>query len=223
MELTIKITRTKTGLPAIAETGGAIGKTKGFAQIICRDDGSKKVATYIPKPEELDTVGHAVFILQNRDYIIQVERSRSTSYTVTVAQFIGNIGTVDRDGETEEYAVFEVRHVKSGKRWDIIPPESMEAAIDAAVAKSSQENQEAVWYERKQPPAPLPAKPSVPVPPPAKSAPAAFAEEYVPGFVAIKDVRQTAADEISVCLTNGVQLCVYIKACSPGNYKAAGE
>lgn len=217
MELSIKVTRTKTGLPAIAETGGAIGKTKGFAQIICRDDGSKKIATYIPKSEEMNSVGHAVFILQNRDYVIQVERCRTTSYAVTIAQFAGRIGTVDREGETEEYAVFEVRHVKSGKRWNVMPPECLEAAIDAAIAKSSQEDvQEAAWYERKQPPVPMPQSLSAKPP-----APAVFAEEYVPGFVAIKDVRQTAADEISVCLTNGVQLCVYIKACSPGDYKSA--
>jgi len=214
MELTIKVTRTKSGLPAVSETGGAIGKTKGFAQIICRDDGSKKIATYIPKPEEIETIGHAVFVLQNRDYVIQVERSRTSSYKITVAQFTGSIGAADREGESEEYAVFEVRNVRSGKKWDIQPPECFSPAIDAAVAKSSMENiAEAVWFERKQQPVPLPVKSSAP----------AFAQEYVPGFVAIDSVRQTADDEISVCLTNGVQLCVYIKACSPRDYKAAGE
>jgi len=213
MELTIKVTRTKSGLPAVSETGGAIGKTKGFAQIICRDDGSKKIATYIPKPEEIETIGHAVFVLQNRDYVIHVERSRTSSYKITVAQFTGSIGAVDREGENEEYAVFEVRNVKSGKKWDIQPPECLLPAIDAVVAKSSMENTEAMWYERRQQPVPLPVKSPAP----------AFAQEYVPGFVAIQDVKQTADDEISVCLTNGVQLCVYIKACTPKDYKAAGE
>lgn len=215
MDLEIKVTRTKTGLPAIPEVGGAIGKTKGFAQIICRDDGSKKIATYIPKPEEIETIGHAVFVLQKHDYVIQVERSRTTVYKVTIAQFTGDI-------DAEDNAVFAVRHVKQAKRWDVQPPEYLQLAIDAAVVKSSQEDiQEAAWYERKQQPvlgAPvslLAIKNQAPV--------QAFARQYVPGFVVIQDVRQTADDEISVCLTNGVQLCVYIKACTPRDYKAAGE
>ena len=199
----------------MSENGGAIGKTKGFAQIICRDDGSKKLATYIPKPEEIETKGHAVFILQKHDYVIQVERSRTTTYKVTIAQFTGDI-------DADDNAVFAIRHVKQAKRWDVMPPENLQLAIDVAVAKSSQEDiTEAAWYERKQPsvigsPVSLSAiKNQAPV--------QAFAQQYVPGFVAIQDVRQTADDEISVCLTNGVQLCVYIKACIPRDYKSAGE
>ncbi|HWR06152.1 hypothetical protein [Sporomusa sp.] len=213
MEITVKVSRTNIGLAAVSETGGAIGKTKGFARIICREDGSKKMAIYIPRPEEFETSGHAVLILKPRDCIIQVERSRSTSYLITVAQFTGEI-------DQDENAIFTVRYIKTGKRWDIQPPDHLLAAIDAAVAKSSQEDvQEAVWYERKQPPAigapvslaAIRNQAQAPVP--------AYAHEYVPGFVAIDSVRQTAADEISVCLTNGVQLCVYIKACDPSNYK----
>lgn len=206
MEITIKVARTNSNLPAVAETGGAIGKTKGEARIFCRDNGSKKIATHIPKSDDFETKGHALFVLQNYDYVILVERSRTTVYRVTIAQFTGNIDANDN-------AMFAVRHIKQAKRWDVMPPEYLQPAIDAAIAKSCQEEiQEAAWYERKQPPAPVSL--------PAKSAPASFAaEEYVPGFVAIKDVRQTAADEISVCLTNGVQLCVYIKACSPADYK----
>lgn len=205
MEITVKISRTNTGLPAVAETGGAIGKTKGAARIFCRDTGSKKIATHIPKLDDFETKGHALFVLQNHDYVILVERSRTTVYKVTIAQFTGNI-------DADDNAVFIIRHIKQAKRWDVMPPEYLQPAIDAAIAKSCQEEvREAVWYERKQPP--------VPVPLPAKPAAATFAEEYVPGFVAIKDVRQTAADEISVCLTNGVQLCVYIKTCSPADYK----
>jgi len=211
MDLSIKVTRTKTGLPAISETGGAIGKTKGVAQIICRDDGSKKIATYVPRPEEVETKGHAVFVLQKHDYVILVERSRTTVYKVTIAQFTGDI-------DAEDNAVFAVRHVKQAKRWDVMPPEYLQPAIDAAVAKSCQEEiQEAVWFERKQPPV-MGAPVSLSA---IKNQAPAFAQQYVPGFVAIQDVRQTADDEISVCLTNGVQLCVYIKACTPRDYKAA--
>jgi hypothetical protein len=215
MEITIKVSRTKTNLPAVSETGGASGKTKGEARIFCRDNGSKKIATHIPKPDNFEVDGHAVFILQKYDYVILIERSRTTVYKVTIAQFTGDI-------DAEDNAVFAVRHIKQAKRWDVQPPEYLQPAIDAAVAKSSQEDiAEAIWFERKQPPVigtpvPLSAiKNQAPV--------QAFAQQYVPGFVVIQDVRQKADDEISVCLTNGVQLCVYIKACTPRDYKSAGE
>jgi|GEM_PF-7108725 len=208
MEINVKVTRTKTNLPAVAEIGGAIGKTKGDAQIFCRDDGGKKTATHIPRLEDFYTIGHALFVLQKHDYLIRVERSRSTVCKIIVAQFTGTI-------DAEENAQFIVRHIKSSKRWDVVPPDCLQPAIDAAVAKAGQTDiQEAVWYERKQPLVSLPvARGSMTA--------RALTFDYAPGFVAVTDVKQTAADEISICLSNGIQLCMYIKACDASNYKAA--
>ncbi|TWH45920.1 hypothetical protein [Sporomusa sp. KB1] len=196
MEYLLTVTRTKTGLPAVAETGAA-GKTKGFARILCRDNGGKKTATYLPQPEEIEDIGHVVFVLQKNDYCIAVERSRTTAYKITVTQFSGTI-------DDQEQALFELRHSYSGKRWDVMPPEYLQPAIEAAKAKSQAELPAGAWYQTKQP-----------SPPVSPSAPVLKPGDFVPSFLGIRELRQIADDEFSVCLTNGVQFLVYIKECLP--------
>lgn len=205
MDFLLTVTRTRTGLPAVAETG-ASGKTKGFSRVFCKDDGCKKTATYLPKPEEFeDKAGHVVFVLQRHDYCISVERSRTTAYKITVAQFTGTI-------DDQEQALFELRYSYSGKRWDVLPPEYLLPAIEAAKAKSQAEAPAGVWYQAKQ-------SLGVSVTP---SAPVAAVKpgDVVPAFQGIQELRQIAPDEFSVSLSNGVQLLIYVKECKP---KRAGS
>lgn len=195
MEYTVPISRTKTGLPAITETGGATGKTKGAARLVCYSNGSKKTAIFIPATEEREEKGHAVFVLSNGDYIVDVQRTRTSVYAVTIAQFCGHVSE-------EDQATFQTRHVLTGGKWDIMPPESLLAVIDAAKEKSRQTEPEPLWFEPKVAPTIIPdlQRPAPrPVPPPEA------------GLVSITELVQTAPDEFSLGLSNGVQLLIYIK------------
>jgi len=188
----IPITRTKTDLPAVAETGGAVGKTKGQAVLFCRSNGARKIATFLPLPEETAEKGHAVFVLQNNDCVIEVTRSRTDSFSITIAQYTNVLSGNE--------AVFEVIHFFKSGKWDVIPPEHFTSVIGAAKEKSCQlECREPIWFERKVAPVQVPI-PQRTVPRPEDCQ-----------FPVIAELVQTAPDEFSLGLSNGIQMLIHIK------------
>jgi hypothetical protein len=199
MEYIIPISRTKTDLPAITETGGATGKTKGEARLVCRNNGSKKTAIYIPPVEERAEKGHAVFVLQPGDYIVIVIRSRNTSFAIDIAEYTDRISV-------EGKALFEVRHSFKNSAWDTEPPDFMLPVIEAAKAKTRQNTPEPLWFEKKVAPPTIPTQQQSQTP---------FARSAAPfgdsGLLTITELTQIAPDEFSLGLSNGIQMLIYIK------------
>lgn len=73
LEETFAISRSKTGLPVICESGGSV-TSSGSAQIICGENGEKLRPLFIPKGYCNDT--HALFVARVGIFIIKSSWSR---------------------------------------------------------------------------------------------------------------------------------------------------
>src|SRR5690606_20677736 len=110
MEKTIKIVRTRKGLPALWEEGGGYSKT-GKATIVANSDGSKKKPVYIRRRGHLACSHHALFIINKGDIIINTNHHRG-DYHTDVLRIIDI---------REEEAVVEVVHSFRDGEWDKDP------------------------------------------------------------------------------------------------------
>jgi len=122
------IEKTKSGLPALWECGGGMTNS-GHSQIIAGFDGRKKTPIYIRTKGPRALENHALFIIENSDIVITVDRVRD-DYSIWVKKII------EIDVEKNEATVVNEYHYYNGE-WDHEPIELYKAAIDAAVEKSN--------------------------------------------------------------------------------------
>ena len=122
------IEKTKRQLPALWECGGGMTNS-GHSQIIAGFDGRKKTPIYIRTKGPRALENHALFIIENSDIVITVDRVRD-DYSIWVKKII------EIDVEKNEAMVVNEYHYYNGE-WDHEPIELYKAAIDAAVEKSN--------------------------------------------------------------------------------------
>lgn len=114
------------GLPAIWEEGGMTRSGNGEAVIIANHEGLPKRPVTI---KDRYNGRHALIPVDVGDHVIRVSRAKSD-----VNIFVGKIATI----EDEEYAkaICDVLAVYNGANWEGNLPKSLEAAVQAAKAKS---------------------------------------------------------------------------------------
>lgn len=123
---TIKIERTKKGLPAMWECGGGFTNT-GEAVIIANVDGTPKRPVYIRRRGSLACDNHALFVIREGDMVIEAEHHRR-DFEIRVWRI---------DQILEEEAQLNLLHEFSWGEWDIDPPENLRAAVEAAMKKAT--------------------------------------------------------------------------------------
>jgi hypothetical protein len=115
------IERTKSGLPCIWESGGGFRNT-GIALVIADRNGYPKKPLFVRRGGHLANREHALFILNEGDIIIQVERRRE-DYEIRIYRF---------SSETLK----EIARYYQGE-WEGEEFKKYERAIYAAVDKSN--------------------------------------------------------------------------------------
>lgn len=123
---TIRIERTKSGLPAIWEKGGGATNT-GNATIVCNADGSPKKAVYIRRKGHLSNGEHALIVVREGDIIISARHHRR-DFNIEVLR----IASIEGD-----HAEAEVVDDFGMGEWSGNAHEEFEAAIDAAMKKAT--------------------------------------------------------------------------------------
>lgn len=137
---TIKTENTKSGLPTIWERGGS-WSSHGEATIICKNDGSKKKAMYVPRGGHLCNSEHACFIAHLEDIVIVASQWRG-DVKINI-YMITDIKPIDNNKS-------EITLTKSNSfsqnEWDKEPDFEWNTAIEAAVAKSKDYHCRSVYY-----------------------------------------------------------------------------
>ena len=123
---TVKIERTKKGLPAMWESGGGFSNT-GRATIIANGDGTTKKPVYIRRRGPLACENHALFVVKPGDIVVEANHHRR--------DFEIRIWRIDQI--REEDAQFTLVNEYSRGEWDIKPPEYLQAAVEAAKEKAT--------------------------------------------------------------------------------------
>jgi mRNA degradation ribonuclease J1/J2 len=118
------VEKTKSRLPCIWESGGGFRNT-GIAVIVANKDGNPKKLLFVRRGGHLANREHALFILEEGDVVIQVERRRE-EYEIRVFRF-----TEEKLKEIMNYRQGEWES-KEGEEW-----KKYEKAIYAAVDKSN--------------------------------------------------------------------------------------
>lgn len=145
MDISVDVSKTKSGLPCIWECGGGMTST-GRAQVICKSDGGKKTALAL---SHRSLEGHALFVLNEGDLIIKVFRSRE-GLKIIVAKV--NLDRISEDrwsdyGKIYRDVRFDVIMTYSDGEWDKEPSQGLEEAIKSAVEKSRDYHcRSAYWY-----------------------------------------------------------------------------
>jgi len=81
-EKTFPISRSKTGLPVLSESGGGCTNT-GSAQIICNEEGEALKPLFIPRG--LFNGEHAYFVIKPKMFVVEYSRDRN-GYSVNIWQ-----------------------------------------------------------------------------------------------------------------------------------------
>ena len=130
METTkLRIEITKSGLPAIWECGGGYSNT-GEATIIASPSGDAKRAIYVRGRGKLANGNHALIVLEIGDHIVEAEHHRK-DFRIQIYQ------VVDLEVKEETYAITKLINHFSRGEWDAEPPAYLNAAIEAAIDKST--------------------------------------------------------------------------------------
>jgi len=130
MTETIRIERSKSGIPALWEQGGSATNT-GDATIIAGQDGQAKRPLYIRKRGHLSCSRHALIPLAIGDHIIEADHHRK-DFDIKIYKVLSFGNT-----EEEAYAVIEqVNHFNKGE-WDKDLPTYLQAAVEAAKDKAT--------------------------------------------------------------------------------------
>lgn len=141
----INVGKTKSGLPCLWERGGGCSNT-GNARIICRADGSKKVAIATGNNSNNN---HALFVLHDGDLIISVFDSKR-GMEIDVSEV--KLSAVKDDLWCDYYRAykdvdFETVMTYNNCEWDKEPSAGVEEAIQAAVNKvHCYHCREPYWY-----------------------------------------------------------------------------
>jgi len=123
---TVKIERTKKGLPAMWESGGGYTNT-GRAVIIADADGSKKKPVYIRLRGSLACENHALFVVKPGDIVVEANHHRR--------DFEIRIWRIDQIQEEE--ARLTLIHEYSRGEWDSDLDKNLQAAVEAAMKKAT--------------------------------------------------------------------------------------
>ncbi len=120
----IKLVRTKTGLPALWESGGSHTNT-GSAQIITGPKGEMLTPVFISRKGSLACTTHALFIVNVGMLVIRAKRNR------------GGLGmTASRIMKIEgEFAIVEVINSMESELWGEVNPEPLASAARACKDK----------------------------------------------------------------------------------------
>lgn len=139
-ESKMKFEVSKSGKSVFWECGGA-GTNTGIAEIICNSDGSKKTALFFKRGGQLSKGRHALFVVDTGDVLIGVRQHRGDVEIDVI--LIGDIVET-----TEKYITRDVNYIShfSEEQWDIAPPEYLDTAIRAAVAKAFDYHCRSVYY-----------------------------------------------------------------------------
>lgn len=121
----MKIRRSKTGKPVIAESGGGMSNT-GSSTIVCGPLGQPLKPLFIPKG--YSNGEHALFVVGPGMHVISASRDRSGEY-VTVRQILA----IGIDSAPDE---LEVEVVAEHQNGDGNIPSELQAAVDAAIEKA---------------------------------------------------------------------------------------
>ena len=122
----MKCTRSKTGLPIIAENGGGSTNT-GRATIICSEDGTRLTPVFIPRG--YSNGDHALFVAYaGKTIVVDACHSRAGEW-VTVSQ-VARIGTND---DQDEIVLQVVGEYENG---DGTIPDVFSDAVEAALNKA---------------------------------------------------------------------------------------
>lgn len=85
---TLEVEKTKSGLPAIWERGGATG-AGGKATIVTDKNGNAKKPLFIRNHGDLANEAHALFVLNKGDHVIDVQTSYGEPYKVRILKVVG--------------------------------------------------------------------------------------------------------------------------------------
>jgi len=125
------LVRTKKGHPALWEEGGGMSNT-GHARIIADSQGQRKKPVFIRTGGHLACREHALFIVQEGDVVIDIQRHHD-DYDITVKQ----IRKINQDAEGRLVAEMDVLVRFSEGEWDHEDiAEKYKDAIQACIEKS---------------------------------------------------------------------------------------
>ncbi|GIW67768.1 MAG: hypothetical protein KatS3mg096_636 [Candidatus Parcubacteria bacterium] len=119
------IVRTKSGLPAMWESGGGYTNT-GESVIIAGRNGERKKPIYIRKKGHLANREHALYIVNKGDIVVQAYHHRE-DFTIRVYKIV--------DFE-DNYAILELLYYYEDGEWDKPLPEKYKDVVDAAMHKA---------------------------------------------------------------------------------------
>ena len=125
----LRISRTRSGLPALWEGGGGYSNT-GSARVVAREDGGRPRAIYIRRRGHLACDDHALVVLRKGMYILDADHHRE-DYETTLYRVISIPGQGDR---AEVKIVATYRQGEWLPEW---PPPELDEAIKAVVAKAN--------------------------------------------------------------------------------------
>lgn len=131
---------TKSGLPTIWEHGGS-WSNRGSATVICKNDGSKKKAIYVPHGGHLCNGNHALFIAHIEDIVISASQWRGD---VEINIYMITEIKPEKEGFSE--IILVKSNTFSHNEWDKEPDSDWNTAIEAAVAKCKDYHCRSVYY-----------------------------------------------------------------------------
>jgi len=121
----VKVTRSRTGLPVMAEKGGG-NTTTGWCHIICGGWGEKLKPLFVPSKGYCNA-DHALFVVKPGMYIIQGSRDRTG---VDVSCYV-----IDSVGTPEDPDEIVYREEFSYGEGDGNIPDYLQAAVEACKRK----------------------------------------------------------------------------------------
>lgn len=132
----MKISRTKTGLPALWESGGA-GRNTGFAVCVANADGTPKTALFVRHGGDLCNGHHALFVVRPGDLVCEATQERG-DFSVTLYR----LGAELDDTEMSHDIIAEY----SEGEWNVAPPDEAADLINATCHKAEAYHCRSMFY-----------------------------------------------------------------------------
>lgn len=121
---------TKSGLPTVWECGGGLSNT-GKSQIIATGNGLPKKPVYVNRRGTLACEEHALFVVHEGDIIITANHHRKDFEIV-----ISIVQKIEPAGAAFRATLVSIYEYSKGE-WSQPLPETMNAAVSAAMAKAT--------------------------------------------------------------------------------------